>query len=935
MKAHHADAAFPFHALRPLPRPRARLVAGPARAILLTVLGGLGWAQGVGAAPSVFTFSNAADRLAAASGPATLTYFDPALTNWAPGPVTFGSASSFGLPAMTGGDPQVMSFSAFTQGEGLQLTHAALPNGSYGDTSGLVSNYTVIYDVYYPATSDGKWRGLLQTNLANSDDGEFFIDATPSGGVGINSNYRGKIVPGQWHRIAISVRAAPGEGQAQRYIDGQFVGAIGTTGTALEGRFGLQTEALLLTDNDNETAPGYLSGFYFNDRAMSAAEIAALGGPHAAGPHVPGAPAPAYSEKMVRRVQALGHRGGSYGSAPDNTLAAIRKAFLDGAAGVEVDTRLTSDGVAVLFHDAMVDRTTNGTGPVDSYTLTDLKALDAGSKYDPAFAGEKVPTLAEALTEAKGKGIVYLDIKTGGQASAFAAAVAASGFPLTDLWFWTPGDPGYAEEIRTALPGAKILWGNPDASWSTDPEYFNNLRGLGVIGFSIGNGTNTPDLAFATRAKQEGFLVEVYTINDPDTMLRCAAAGVDYMETDFPATLNALQPAQLAKASGPLPAQGASLTTPSTVLRWVTGAQSTAHRIHFGTVNPPPFVVQQSSDLYQTPVFAAGRTYYWRIDEVTPGGTVTGDVWSFTTPPPANGNKQEWEFNGTLVSALGNGALTFADGANTEALCSFETTDDVGVPHIAGTPAGYLRLPAFTEAAHGLALSLTGISANGGGNFINRYSMVFDINLPSPGSWFCFLNTDPNNGNDGDFFLNGSRALGIGALGYSAGNVIQPGAWHRVIFSADLPAGTVTTYVDGVPVRTRTGAALTDGRFSLNPGTAPGPHVRLFNDEDGETSEVLVNAFAFTDVPLSAAQALELGAPRAGGIFLTTPAALPPLTILRSGNSVTLTWPAAAGRRLQRATALSGWTDVPGTTGFGTHTETIVPGGRVFFRAVE
>jgi hypothetical protein len=141
--------------------------------------------------------------------------------------------------------------------------------------------------------------------------------------------------------------------------------------------------------------------------------------------------------------------------------------------------------------------------------------------------------------------------------------------------------------------------------------------------------------------------------------------------------------------------------------------------------------------------------------------------------------------------------------------------------------------------------------------------------------------------------------------------------------------------VDGLPVRTRAGAALTDGRFSLTPGTSAGPHLRLFNDEDGETSEVLVNAFAFTDVPLSAAQAQELGGAQAEGIFFTTPAALPPLAIQRSGNHVTVTWPAAVGRRLQRATALSGWTDVPGTSGFGTYTETIVSGNRVFFRAAE
>ncbi len=901
----------------------------------LVILLTLGLAGSAVAAPTLFTFANPADRLEAASGTATLDYADPDSTGWGPADTAFGKASSFGLPGMTGGDPDVMSFPACTNRQGYLLTHGALPNGALAEAPLLVSNYTLIYDVYYPVASNARWRALLQTNTGNSDDGEFFVDNSAAGGVGINSNYRGRIVAGQWHRIAISVRAAEGEGQAQRYIDGQFVGAIGTTGSALGARFGLGTEALLLTDNDDETAPGYLASFYFNDRAMNAAEISALGGPHAGGASVPGAPAPAYAEKMVRRVKAMGHRGGTYGSAPDNSLAALRLAFSEGAAGVEVDTRLTSDGVAVCFHDATVDRTTNGSGPVDSFTLTELQALDAGSKYDPSFAGEKVPSLTEALLEAKGKGIVYLDIKTGGQASAFAAAVTASGFPLPDLWFWTPGDPAYADEIRTALPGAQILWGNPDPSWNSDPEYFNNLRDIGVIGFSIGSGTGTPDLAFATRAKQEGFLVEVYTVNDPDSMRRCAAAGVDYIETDFPGTVVALQPDGLAKASGPIPAAGASLTAPSTVLRWVTGTGATAHRIHFGPVNPPPFVVEQSSDLYQTPVFAANQTYYWRVDEVTPGGTVTGDVWSFSTPPPADGTKLEWVFNASLSSVLGNGSLEFADGVNTEALCSFETTDGNIAPDINGETAGYLRLPAFTDRVHGLALSLTGIPANGGGAFINRYSLIFDINLPSPGTWFCFFNTAANNNNDGDFFLNSGRAIGIGALGYSSSNVIQPGNWHRVIFSADLGAGTVTYYVDGNLVHTRTGASLTDGRFSLNPGTSAGPHLRLFNDEDGETSEVLVNAFAFTDVPLSAAQALVLGSPRAGGIFYTEPAPLPPITVQRSGNSLILTWGAAPGRRLQRATALSGWVDVPGTTGFGTFTETIVPGNRVFFRAVE
>lgn len=903
---------------------------------LLTVSLGLICAGISPASPVVFLFDNAQNPLAAATGLGTISYYDPETSGWGDASTQFGKASSFGLPAMMGGDPDVMGFPACTPQQGYLLTTGFEPNGALAETFSSTSNYTVIYDIYYPPESGGNYRALLQTDPLNSGDADFFLENTANGGVGINSNYRGTVTTGAWHRIAISVRAAVGEGQAQRYIDGQFVGAIGTTGSGLEDRFGLQPEVLLLADNDNETQPGYLSSFLITDRAMNAAEITALGGPNAAGAGVPGPAAPLYTEKMSRRVEAIGHRGGSFGSYPDNTLPAIQHAFLDGAKGVEIDTRLTADGVAVLFHDATLERTTNGTGNVADLTLSELKLLDAGTEYDPAFTGTRVPTLTEALTEAKGKGIVYLDIKTDGQEAAFKTAVDASGFPLSDLWFWTPGDPLYAAQIRSVIPGAQIMWGNPDANWETDPGYFQGLRDIGVIGFSIGNGTDTPDLNFAAKAKAAGFIVEVYTINDPETMRRCSDAGVDYMETDFPSTVVALQPPAPAKASNPAPPDAGIVGSAITTLRWLSADGTTKHRIHLGTVNPPPFVSEQTSDLYQSGLLSSSQTYYWRVDEVTSGGTVTGGVWTFTTPPPASGTILEWEFDGQLSSALGNAVLEFADGENTRTQVSFETTDGLDIRHINGVPASIIRIPQFSSATDGLSLIFpAAVAPNGGGQFVNRYSFVFDIYMPSVSAFCAFFNTDPSNGNDADFFINGSGAIGIAALGYSGNGVIQSGVWHRVIFSADLTAGNVSYYVDGVLVKSRAGAALTDGRFSLVSGTAPGPHVRLLNDENGEMTEMLVNSIAFIDAPLTAGQALELGGARSSGIFFAGAATLPPVSLTRTGNSVSLTWAASAGRRLQRSTTLSGWVDIPGTEGQNTFTETIQPGLRMFYRAAE
>lgn len=68
-----------------------------------------------------------------------------------------------------------------------------------------------------------------------------------------------------------------------------------------------------------------------------------------------------------------------------------------GCRWVEFDVRLTADGVPVLCHDARLDRTTNGTGRIANLTLAAVRQCDAGTRFDPAFAGEPVPTLEEAL----------------------------------------------------------------------------------------------------------------------------------------------------------------------------------------------------------------------------------------------------------------------------------------------------------------------------------------------------------------------------------------------------------------------------------------------------------------------------------------------------------------------------------------------------------
>src|SRR5436190_12955061 len=108
----------------------------------------------------------------------------------------------------------------------------------------------------------------------------------------------------------------------------------------------------------------------------------------------------------------VGHRG-LPAHAPEETLATFN-ACIDLRVGVELDVRRTRDGQLVCLHDPTVDRTTDGKGKVGDLSLRELRQLDAGAKFDPAFAGERVPTLDELfalVAERKSPALLAMDMK--------------------------------------------------------------------------------------------------------------------------------------------------------------------------------------------------------------------------------------------------------------------------------------------------------------------------------------------------------------------------------------------------------------------------------------------------------------------------------------------------------------------------------------------
>ncbi len=111
-------------------------------------------------------------------------------------------------------------------------------------------------------------------------------------------------------------------------------------------------------------------------------------------------------------VLIVAHRGASF-DAPENTMAAHRLAWRQGADAVETDIYLTKDRGVIVLHDATVKRTTGKSAAIADLTVSEARKLDAGSWKAPQFAGEKLPLLAEQLAEIPAGKRMFVEIKIG------------------------------------------------------------------------------------------------------------------------------------------------------------------------------------------------------------------------------------------------------------------------------------------------------------------------------------------------------------------------------------------------------------------------------------------------------------------------------------------------------------------------------------------
>ena len=227
---------------------------------------------------TVWNFDDTNNPLAADFGPSVLSYFDPDETNWGTAETQYSTTTQLNIDDLSDGPSGVMAFSRHAPTEGLLIDLNTPANGDFAN-EGMVSDYTLVMDLYWPAEGKDIYRAIMQANTTDylNDDADMFID--PSGGYGqatSDSGYFGNTQPDSWHRIAFVFYTAPTNGVFEVYIDGELAGV--KEDGEIDSRWALNQSVLLFTDNNYETVPGYLNSLLYAGRAMTRDEIKSMGG---------------------------------------------------------------------------------------------------------------------------------------------------------------------------------------------------------------------------------------------------------------------------------------------------------------------------------------------------------------------------------------------------------------------------------------------------------------------------------------------------------------------------------------------------------------------------------------------------------------------------------------------------------------------------------
>ena len=214
----------------------------------------------------------------------------------------------------------------------------------------------------------------------------------------------------------------------------------------------------------------------------------------------------------------IGHRGAG-GHAPENTLAAIERGIALHAHLVEFDVRATSDGQLVLLHDATLDRTTNGHGPIANQFWSNVKQLTGGD-------GRPLPILADALRATSGRTGVMIEIKAEGIAKQICRTVQE---------VQLSGPVIYASFLHDELLAIRRENHQPQTMALIEAVPINRTAfATDAQATHVGVAFETLTPSFLKSLHDHSLQVFVYTVNEPADIKTAKTMGVDGIISDYP-----------------------------------------------------------------------------------------------------------------------------------------------------------------------------------------------------------------------------------------------------------------------------------------------------------------------------------------------------------------------------------------------------------------
>jgi glycerophosphoryl diester phosphodiesterase len=231
---------------------------------------------------------------------------------------------------------------------------------------------------------------------------------------------------------------------------------------------------------------------------------------------------------ILAQIVVISHRG-EHLAHPENTLPAFQAAIDARADYFELDVRTTADGRLILMHDSTVDRTTNGHGAVREMTFDQIRALDAGVKFGPQFAGTNVPTFEEALQLAHGKIGVYVDSKYIAPADLVAALEKADMSDKVVIY----GGAGFLKQVTTLRPALKVM---PEANNAENFAKLASDLAPHVVAFDARDFQDEL-VGLVKKAHAEIYVDRLGTADTEASWQNAIDRGANGIQTDHPAAL--------------------------------------------------------------------------------------------------------------------------------------------------------------------------------------------------------------------------------------------------------------------------------------------------------------------------------------------------------------------------------------------------------------